>query len=51
MLTGDNAVTAEAIRNEVGIDRVEAEVMPADKQRIVAELRNAGKRLLWWGTE
>ena len=49
MLTGDNAVTAEAIRNEVGIDRVEAEVMPADKQRIVAELRNAGKKVVMVG--
>lgn len=49
MLTGDNAVTAEAIRNEVGIDRIEAEVMPADKQRIVAELKNAGKKVVMVG--
>ena len=49
MLTGDNAVTAAAIKNEVGIDRVEAEVMPADKQRIVSELKNAGKKVVMVG--
>lgn len=49
MLTGDNAVTANAIKNEVGIDRVEAEVMPADKQRIIAELKSAGKKVVMVG--
>jgi len=43
MLTGDNAVTAQAVANTLGIDRVEAEVSPQDKARIVAELQNEGK--------
>ena len=42
MLTGDNALTAEAIARRVGIDRVIADVMPADKERHVRELEDAG---------
>ncbi|MFO7651159.1 MAG: heavy metal translocating P-type ATPase [bacterium] len=39
MLTGDNRPTGEAVGREVGIERVVAEVLPADKQRVVAELQ------------
>ena len=42
MLTGDLRATAEAIAAEAGIDRVEAQVQPADKARIVRELQAAG---------
>ncbi|HIU05839.1 MAG TPA: copper-translocating P-type ATPase [Candidatus Coprousia avicola] len=42
MLTGDNALTAEAIARRVGIDSVIADVMPADKERHVRELEDAG---------
>ncbi|MFG1400504.1 heavy metal translocating P-type ATPase [Xanthobacter sediminis] len=41
MLTGDNRRTAEAVGARLGID-VKAELLPADKQRIVSELKAAG---------
>ena len=41
MLTGDNRRTAEAVGKELGIE-VRAELLPADKQRIVQELKAAG---------
>lgn len=43
MLTGDNRQTAEAIGRQLGIDRVIAEVLPADKARIIRELVAQGK--------
>ena len=39
MLTGDNAVTARAVANQVGIDEVIAEVQPQDKGKKVADLQ------------
>lgn len=42
MLTGDNKKTASAVGNQVGIGDVIAEVMPADKERVVADLSDAG---------
>ncbi len=39
MLTGDNRVTAEAIRTKVGIGRVHAECLPEDKEKIVSALQ------------
>ncbi len=42
LLTGDNARTASAVAGSVGIDHVEADVLPADKVRYVTDLQEAG---------
>ena len=49
MLTGDNARTAEAIRRQVGVDRVVAEVMPQDKEREIRRLQESGKKVAMVG--
>ena len=46
MLTGDNAVTAEAIRREMGIDNVVAQVMPQDKEKAINDLQNEKGRVV-----
>ena len=43
MLTGDNTRTAQAVARELGIDTVIAEVLPADKARIIQDLQKQGK--------
>ena len=43
LLTGDNAAAAQAIADEVGIERVIAEVLPQDKVAVVTELQNEGR--------
>jgi Cu+-exporting ATPase len=42
MLTGDNRTTAEAVARMLGIDEVEAEVLPDRKSEVVMRLRNEG---------
>ena len=42
MLTGDNEKTARAVAGQLGIERVHAGVLPADKERIVRELQEQG---------
>jgi Cu2+-exporting ATPase len=49
MLTGDNVATAKRIAAELGVDRVIAEVLPADKAAKIAELQKAGKRVAMVG--
>ncbi|HEY3374636.1 MAG TPA: heavy metal translocating P-type ATPase [Candidatus Aquicultor sp.] len=43
MVTGDNKATADAVAQELGIDKVFAEVLPADKARKVKELQQQGR--------
>ncbi|MFN4240991.1 MAG: heavy metal translocating P-type ATPase [Erythrobacter cryptus] len=43
MLTGDNRITAEAIARRLGIDDIEADVLPDQKSAIVKRLRDEGR--------
>ncbi len=43
MLTGDNAATAKAVAQKLGITEVEAEVLPAEKSKVVERLRREGR--------
>jgi Cu+-exporting ATPase len=43
MVTGDNAITAKAIANQVGITEIRAQVLPENKAEIVKELQQQGE--------
>jgi Cu+-exporting ATPase len=43
MLTGDNERTAKAIASKVGIERVIAQVLPQEKEQVVANLKGEGR--------
>ena len=49
LISGDNRRTAEAVAGELGIDRVFAEVLPADKADYVKRLQQEGKRVAMVG--
>ncbi len=49
MLTGDNKRTAEAVRQQLGIDEVVAEVLPQDKERKISALKAAGRKVAMIG--
>jgi len=49
MLTGDNRTTADAVATSVGIDRVEADVLPDQKAAVVKRLQAQGERVAMAG--
>jgi Cu+-exporting ATPase len=49
MLTGDNRTTADAVAKSVGIDRVEADVLPDEKAAVVRRLQAQGERVAMAG--
>lgn len=49
MLTGDNKRTAEAIKNELSLNKVIAEVLPADKETEIRKLQESGKKVAMVG--
>ena len=50
MLTGDNVSTARSVAEEVGIDNVEAEILPENKLTIVQNIQSEGsKKVLFTG--
>jgi Cu+-exporting ATPase len=49
MLTGDNRTTAEAVARSVGIDHVEADVLPDQKAAVVRRLQEQGERVAMAG--
>jgi Cu+-exporting ATPase len=49
MLTGDNRVTADAVAREIGIDQVEADVLPDRKAEVVRRLQAEGQRVAMAG--
>ena len=49
MATGDNERTARAVAARLGIDDIRADVLPADKARIIRELQAKGRRVAMAG--
>jgi Cu+-exporting ATPase len=49
MLTGDSRITAEAVARSVGIDTVEAEVLPEEKAAVVKRLQTEGRQVAMAG--
>jgi Zn-dependent protease/soluble P-type ATPase len=49
MLTGDNRTTAEAVARSLGIDEVQADVLPEDKARVTQQLQASGRTVAMAG--
>ncbi len=45
MLTGDNQLAAEAIRKQLAIDEVIAEVLPQEKDEVIRKIQSSGKKV------
>ena len=49
MLTGDNARAAKAIGGQLGVSEVRAQLLPQDKQDVIADLQSQGKKVMMVG--
>jgi Cu+-exporting ATPase len=49
MLTGDSRTTAQAVAKKLGLDRVEAEVLPQQKNEVVKKLQTEGRKVAMAG--
>lgn len=49
MATGDNERTAKAVANRLGIDKIEAGVLPDDKARLISQLQAEGAKVAMAG--
>jgi len=49
MLTGDNRTTAQAVAKAVGIDQIEADVLPDQKAAVIKRLQDRGERVAMAG--
>ncbi len=49
MLTGDNKRTAEAVRKQMEIEEVAAEVLPQDKEKVIRRMKDAGHKVAMIG--
>src|SRR6266568_4081859 len=49
MLTGDNEVASKSVGEQVGIDEVHAELLPADKVSYIEQLSGSGRRIVMVG--
>ncbi|AYG01880.1 heavy metal translocating P-type ATPase [Lactococcus allomyrinae] len=49
MLTGDNAATAQVVARQLGIDEVQAELLPEQKAAIIQTLKQEGRKIAFIG--
>ena len=49
MLTGDNERTARAIGGRIGVNEVRSELLPEDKQTVIADLQGQGRKVMMVG--
>lgn len=49
MVTGDNQKTANAVKKQLGLERIIAEVLPEEKEKIVRKFQDEGKKVIMVG--